>query len=117
MPWSRRARSPRRLREAVTAAPPTDSNAPSAIRSLATRVVQTLDETTRRLGGAPPLSPASDQIDAVAASANALVGAVGAYSSHDWTDDRGGSPAIEVLRGGIAEAGGLVRQAEALTGD
>lgn len=76
-----------------------------------------LDATTRKLGGAPPLSSAADAIEGVAASSNALVGAVGTYSAHDWTDDRGGSPAIEVLRAGIAEAGSLVRQAEALTGD
>jgi hypothetical protein len=105
----------RRLREAVAAAAPTDANAPSTIRTLATRVAHALDETTRRLGGAPPLSPASDQIDGVAASANALVNAIGTYGPHDWTEDRGGTPAIEALRSGIAEAGALVRQATALT--
>ncbi len=106
----------RRLGESLAAAPPTDSNAPSAIRTLASQVARVLDDTTRRLGGAPPLSAAADAIEGVTASANALVSAVGTYSSHDWTDDRGGSPAIDVLRAGIAEAGGLVRQAEALTG-
>jgi hypothetical protein len=107
----------RRLREAVAAAPPTDANAPSAIRTLASQVATVLDATTRSLGGAPPLTPAADAIDGVAASASALVNAIGTYGSHDWTEERGGSPAIEVLRAGIAEAGSLVRQAEALTGD
>ncbi len=105
----------RRLREAVAAAPPTDANAPSSIRTLASQVATVLDATTRSLGGAPPLSAAADAIEGVAASASALVNAIGTYGSHDWTEERGGSRAIDVLRAGIAEAGGLVRKATGLT--
>jgi hypothetical protein len=105
------------LREALAATAPTQANAPSTIGSLASRVKQVLDDMTRRLGGAPPSSPAADAIDGVAASANALVTAIGTYSPDNWAEDRGGSRAIDVLRAGIAEAGGLVRQAEALAGD
>jgi hypothetical protein len=101
----------------LAAAAPTQANAPSAVGSLATRVKQVLDDMTRRLGGAPPLSPVADAIDGVAASANALVSAIGTYGADNWAEDRGGSRAIDVLRAGIAEAGGLVRQAEALAGD
>ncbi len=86
------------------------------MRSLATSVAQVLDDTTRRLGGAPPLAGAADPVDGVEASANALVSTIGTFGSGDWTEDRGGQPAIDVLRAGIADAGTLVRQCEALSG-
>jgi hypothetical protein len=94
-----------------------DLTAVSTVGSLASQVAQILDDTTRRLGGAPPLSPASDAIDGVTASANALVNAIGTYSADNWTEDRGGAQALDVLRAGISEAGTLVRRAEALSGD
>ena len=75
-----------------------------------------LDDTTRQLGGAPPLSPAADAIEGVTASANGLVNAIGSYGPDDWRAPRGGTtPAIDILRAGIAEAGTLVRRASALT--
>jgi hypothetical protein len=58
---------------------------------------------------------AADPIAAVAAAADALIATIHSYSADDWGQDRGGSRAIEVLRSGIGEAGGLVRQATRLT--
>lgn len=74
-----------------------------------------LDDTTRRLGGTPPASGGGDPLEAVASAANALVAAIGTYAANDWKQDRGGTPAIDVLRSGVAEAGSLVRQATRLT--
>jgi hypothetical protein len=91
--------------------------AASTVGGLASDVVRLLDDTTRRLGGAPPLSPAPDAIEGVVASANALVNVIGTFGADNWTEDRGGAQAIDVLRAGIAEAGTLVRRAEALSGD
>jgi hypothetical protein len=89
----------------------------TTVGNLATQVTRILDDTTKRLGGAPPVSPAVDAVDAVASSADALVRSIGLYSADNWSEDRGGAQAIEVLRSGIAEAGTLVRRAEALAGD
>ena len=105
----------RRLRESLAAARATNANA-SAIGGLASKVAQVLDDSTRRLGGASPLSPSNDPVEGVAASANALVTTIGTYSASDWTEDRGGTSAIDVLRSSIAEAGALVRQGESMVG-
>ena len=74
-----------------------------------------LSDTTRSLGGTAPASAGGDPIEAVASAANALVAAIGTYAANDWKQDRGGTPAIDVLRSGVAEAGSLVRQATRLT--
>lgn len=79
------------------------------------QVASTLDDTTRHLGGAPPLAPSSDPAAAVTASADALVAIVSTFGAGDWAEDRGGTTAIDVLRRGIADAGALVRQATRLT--
>ena len=105
----------RRLREAVAAASPGDTTTPSTIRTLAAQVADVLDDTTHKLGGAAASAGASDPIDGVAASATALVSAIGTYSPDDWRKDRNGSTAIDVLRSGIAEASKFVRQATAMT--
>jgi hypothetical protein len=105
----------RRLKEAIEVAPPADDRSPSAIRDLASRVATVLDDTTRRLGGSAASGAGGDAIEAVASAANALVAAIGTYGANDWKQDRGGTPAIDVLRSGVAEAGSLVRQATRLT--
>ena len=92
-----------------------DATGPSMVRSLAAQAAAVLDDTTRKLGGAPPGGGAPDAVDGVAESADALVGTIGTYSPDDWKQDRGGSSAIEVLRSGIAEASTFVRQATAMT--
>lgn len=106
----------RRLRESLAAAQATSANAPSAIGGLASKVAQALDDTTRRLGGAPPLAPAGDPVESVASSATSLISAIGTYDADDWNEDRGGVRAIVALREGISEAGAYVRQAEAMVG-
>ena len=88
---------------------------PSAIRSLASQVATVLDDTTRRLGGAPPLARPPTRSRPSPRRRTRSSTAIGTYGAHDWKQDRGGTPAIEVLRSGVAEAGGLVRKATGLT--
>jgi hypothetical protein len=100
----------------LSAAPPADANASSAIRTLASQVAGVLDDTTRQLGGSPPLGASADAVEAVTASANALIDAIGRFAPDDWRAPRHGTtPAIDLLRRGIAEAGALVRRATTLT--
>ena len=76
-----------------------------------------LDDTTRQLGGSPPLSASADAVEGVTASADALISTIGTYGPDDWRTPRHGTTAIDILRGGIADAATLVRRAEALGGD